>query len=390
MKPNILVIDDMPENLQILIGMLSAQGYEVRAFAEGTFALESIRANPPDLILLDVRMPGTDGYTLCEHVKADPRTREIPVLFISAYGEVEDKIKGFRVGGVDYITKPFHVEEVLARVRTHLGLSMMHKELQQEIQRRSQAEEELQVLNEQLRDANRGLQEANAGKDTFMSILAHDLRGPFTSLLGLSEALVANFDEYDTDRKKKMLNTLHASSKNVYALLNDLLEWSRLERGVLDYHPDTLMLSPSIAHVMVTVQAAANHKQITLRNSVPEQLTGYADEQMLHTILRNLLTNAVKFTDAHGMVEVSAHSLDDHEVEIRVTDTGVGMDEETIAKLFRIDAKASRPGTNGEKGTGLGLVLCKEFVKKNGGRLRVESQVGQGTICRLTLPGRAI
>jgi signal transduction histidine kinase len=330
-------------------------------------------------------MPGMDGYMLCEHFKADPRTQEIPVLFISAYGEVEGKIKGFRVGGVDYITKPFQVEEVLARVQTHLGLHMIQKELQQEIQRRSQAEEELQALNEQLRKANQHLQEANAGKDTFISILAHDLRGPFTSLLGLSEMLIENFEQYDPGETKKLLKILLADSKRMYALLEDLLKWSRLERGIIEHHPKTLLLSTGLEYAIKLVRTAAQQKQITLRNLVSEQLNAYADEQMLQTILRNLLTNAVKFTNAHGTVEVSAQSSDD-EVEIRVTDTGIGMDEETIATLFRIDAKTSRLGTQGEKGTGLGLVLCKELAEKNGGRIWVESQVGQGSTFILSLP----
>ena len=385
MKASILVVDDKPENLQLLIGMLSAQGHEVRAFAEGSFALESARTTPPDIILLDVNMPGMDGYTLCTALKADPRTSEIPVIFISAHGETSNKINGFCVGGVDYITKPFQVDEVLVRIQTHLRMRMVQRELQQEVQRRSQAEAELQALNQQLREANTHLQRANSSKDTFVSILAHDLRNPIAGVLGLSEVLTENIDHYDESRIKKMLNNLRGTTKNIYALLDNLLEWSRLERGVLECHPKTLPISPLVECNMHLVDVAARQKHITFRNQVPEQLAGYFDEQMAHTILRNLLTNAVKFTRADGFVEISGHSCH-HGIEITVADTGIGMDEKTLASLFRIDQRESHPGTQGEKGSGLGLILCKEFVEKNGGDLRVESVVGQGSTFRVTLP----
>jgi signal transduction histidine kinase len=199
--------------------------------------------------------------------------------------------------------------------------------------------------------------------------------------------LIEDFEQYDPGETKKLLETLYTDSKRVYALLEDLLKWSRLERGVIDHHPETLLLSTSIEYALSLVSIAAEQKQITLRNLISEQLNAYADEQMLQTILRNLLSNAVKFTDAHGSVEVSAQSSDD-EVEIRVTDTGVGMDGEMLATLFRLDTKTSCPGTHGEKGTGLGLILCKELAKKNGGRIWVESQVGQGSTFILSLPAQ--
>jgi two-component system sensor histidine kinase/response regulator len=385
MKANILVIDDIPENLQLLTGMLSAQGCKVRAFAEGTFALESARADPPDLILLDVRMPGMDGYTLCTHLKADPQTREVPVIFISAYGDIADKVNGFRVGGVDYITKPFQAEEVLARVQTHIGLRVMHRELQQEIQRRRQAEEELHILNQQLREANRRLEETNASKDTFFSILAHDLRNPFTVLLGLTEVLNEELEHYSKEKLKAALQRLHSSSKNVYALLTNLLEWSRLERGLLTCNPHTFSVAEIVQRNIRLVSSQAQRKQIRVKHHIPAETSVYADVKMIDTVIRNLLSNALKFTDSGGTIEITAQK-DNHNVKLAVSDTGVGMSQDMMSKLFRIDQKTVRQGTAGEEGTGLGLILCKEFVKKNGGILLVESVKGQGTTFRLTLP----
>lgn len=386
MYGNILVVDDLPENLQILISILSAHDYEVRAFAEGAFALTSARENPPDVILLDVRMPDMDGYTLCTHLQADPRTREVPVIFISAYGEIEDKIKGFRAGGVDYITKPFQAEEVLARVQAHIRLRTMHKDLQQEIQRRSQAEEALHLLNQQLREANHRLQEANASKDAFFSILAHDLRNPFMVLLGLTEILNEELDRYTKDQLKETLQRLYASSKTVYALLTNLLEWSQLERGLLIPEPRTFSAADMILRNVSLFASQAQSKHIQMQHQISNEMAVYADFKMIDTVIRNLLSNALKFTDSGGVIEITAQTQADNVVELTIADTGIGMSQEMLSKLFRIDQKTLRPGTAGEKGTGLGLILCKEFVEKNQGSLQVESVEGQGTIFRLTLP----
>ena len=382
---NILVVDDMPENLQLLLNMLHAHKYKARAFAEGSFALESARADPPDLILLDVRMPGMDGYTVCEHLKTDPRTRDIPVIFISAHGETDDKVRGFRVGGVDYITKPFQGEEVLARIQTHLQLRAAQLELWHEVQRRSQAEEELQALNQQFRDTNQHLEDTNASKDTFFSILAHDLRNPFTVLLGLTEMLGEELERYTQDQLKAIIQRLHRSSKNVYALLTNLLEWSRLERGLLTCEPRAFAVDEAVHRNILLFNPQAEQKRIRVSCYVSAGIMANADAKMIDTVIRNLLSNAVKFTESGGTIEITAHK-NSHNVELIVSDTGIGMSQDALSKLFRIDQKTVQTGTAGEEGTGLGLILCKEFVEKNRGDLRVESTVGQGTTFIMSLP----
>ena len=396
---NILIVDDTPDNLRILVGLLSEQGYLVRPAASGSQALNAVREKQPDLILLDVKMPGMDGYEVCERLKAAERTRDIPVIFISALGEIEDKVRGFEVGGVDYITKPFQAKEVLARVRTHVALRTLQQqlehnntELHQEIDRREHAEEELRVLNDhlevtnqQLQHANRQLQEANASKDKFFSIIAHDLRSPFTGLIGLTEAIIEDFERYSQDRVKTLLSRLHKDSKTVYNLLTNLLQWSRLQRGLMDCEPETDPLATIVRQNMDLLRAQAERKQITLENQVADETMVYADPRMLNGVIRNLLSNALKFTQPGGTIEVSAQSQE-HTVEITVSDTGIGMDQTRLNNLFRIDAKTSRSGTADEEGTGLGLILCKEFVEKNGGAIRVESEVDKGSRFIVSLP----
>lgn len=239
-QANILIADDAPNNLRLLFGMLAEQGSRVRPVPNGSRALATVQTELPDLILLDIEMPDIDGYEVCKRLKADERTRDIPVIFISGLNGPVDKVRAFSVGGIDYITKPFQVEEVLVRVKTHLGLRNLQKNLQQEITKRQQAEEELRELNQQLQETNQQLQRANVCKDKFFSIIAHDLRNPFNGLIALTEAIVEGIESYSKDFIKAKISRLHVSSKNVYSLLTNLLEWSRLQRGFIECEPKTL------------------------------------------------------------------------------------------------------------------------------------------------------
>lgn len=395
----ILVVDDFPTNLHLLEGILLEQGYDVRLAPDGAFALQFVQTQPPDLILLDVNMPEMDGYEVCRHIKTDPDTQSIPVLFISALDETEDKLKGFAAGGVDYITKPFQAEEVLARVNTHLTLHTLRRNLEQEVARRAKAEEELYALNDQLKIANQRLEEANqqlqitnqelhnanASKDKFFSIIAHDLRSPFQGLLTLTELLSEQIELHSKDELKKKIDVLHDAAETVYALLTNLLTWSRLERGILDYTPGPIVLEMLFERNKRLLLANAAQKDITLTTRVPKDICAIGDFNMIDTVVRNLLSNAVKFTTSDGSIDLSAHVAGDM-VEIMVTDTGMGMHQDVLEKLFRIDVKYSKPGTAGEPGTGLGLILCKELVKKSGGSIRVESEVGKGSTFIFTLP----
>jgi two-component system, sensor histidine kinase and response regulator len=391
-QPNILIVDDTPDNLRLLSGILVEQGYIVRPAANGPRALTAARVEPPDLILLDIKMPDMDGYAVCEQLKADERTREIPVIFISALDDIQDKVKGFALGGVDYIIKPFQAEEVLARVQTHLALHTLqirleeqNRQLQQEIAQRQQAEEDLQVLNQQLQQTNQELAAANTSKDTFFSIIAHDLRTPFTSLIGLTEVMLEDFDRYEHEKLKGFLRKIHKAAQHTYTLLTNLLTWSRLERGVMEYEPVPVALHTIVRPVIDVLTLNATQKQIVFDNQIDRDVSVYADVQMVNTVIRNLLSNALKFTPSGGKVTISAQARANL-IEIAVADTGIGMTPKQISALFRIDTKTSQRGTAGEEGTGLGLILCKELVEKNGGTIRVESTPDHGSTFFFPLP----
>jgi signal transduction histidine kinase len=229
------------------------------------------------------------------------------------------------------------------------------------------------------------LVELNACKDKFIEIISHDLRSPFTGIFILVEQIAQDVKSQKYDWLSSVIAQLQASMEKYQALLENLLTWAKVQQGIIEYFPLPVDLHLIFAKNIALFIPTAKQKQITLRSSIQERMVLYADINMLDTVVRNLLSNAIKFTEPSGTVEVSATPGESH-VTVAVSDTGIGIHNEKLPKLFRIDAKYQRTGTAGEKGTGLGLILCKEFVEKHDGRIWVESEVGKGTTVRFTLP----
>lgn len=228
------------------------------------------------------------------------------------------------------------------------------------------------------------LKEANASKDKFFSIVAHDLKGPFNALIGASEALNEGIDDFDIEEIKHLNNMVNKSAKNAYALLENLLEWSRSQLGRLKFEPTELDLRDITHESLKVVEDQAQNKKIKLINNA-KSINVFADPNLLKTIIRNLLSNAIKYTNQGGTIAIDSKQTNGY-MEIAISDTGMGMPQEAMEKIFRIDTKYSTPGTAKETGTGLGLILCKEFVEKHGGTIWVESKVGEGTTFTFTLP----
>ncbi|GAK61277.1 response regulator receiver sensor signal transduction histidine kinase [Candidatus Vecturithrix granuli] len=390
-KATILIVDDNTTNLNVLLDYLHDVGYKVLIAPNGEQALQQMQHVSPDLILLDVMMPGIDGFETCQRLKDKEKTKDIPVIFMTALTDTVDKIRGFAVGGVDYITKPFQHEEVLARVNAHLTIRNLQQELQKKNEDLEKYADLLAGRNAQLHEKNLELDEKNAqlkilnaDKDKFFSIIAHDLRNPLGALRELPQIIIENIETYTRDELIRMILLQRDAAKNLFALLENLLTWSRIQRGMIEYQPQQLNLEHVIARNISLMKPQAEQKQIRLTSLVQEHIPILADYNMIDTVIRNLISNALKFTKEGGSIEVSiAHN--DEFAEIAVADTGIGIKEQYIAKLFRIDEQYRRIGTANEKGTGLGLILCKEFVEKHGGRIWVESEVGKGSIFRFTL-----
>lgn len=241
-------------------------------------------------------------------------------------------------------------------------------------------------FEEQIKNMNEALEETNKSKDRFFSIIAHDLRNPFVTLLGFSEMLIEDFNDFSDEEKITYLKEMQKTAQSSHELLDNLLQWSRSQTGRIKYSPSKINFSELLNENYELVQKTADMKNIELKSKVDDNLFLQADEDMVTTILRNLLTNALKFTQKDGKITVSAQSEDSNFVHISIADTGIGIEPERVDKIFLIDETESTEGTSGEKGSGLGLILSKEFVEKHGGRIWVESKIGEGTTFHFTLP----
>ncbi len=370
-KCNVLIVDDVPENIQVISNILYQKDINVLIAQSGKEALNIISRKPPDLILLDILMPEMDGFEVCEYLKHDPTTKDIPIIFLTAKTQTDDIVKGFELGAVDYITKPFHPAELISRVSTHLELK--------------KSRDLIIAQNQQLAEQNRQLQELNATKDKFFSIVAHDLKNPFSTLVTLSGILKDGLGNYGVDQIEKYAQMIYQTSERGYNLLENLLEWSRSQTGSIRFHPESVKLKEIVTKSLNVLENHAKNKHISIHSEIPEDMLAFVDVKMLATIIRNLVSNAIKFTERGGNVNIGAKDTGE-QIAITVSDTGVGITEEHMKKLFRIDTYLSTAGTTGEKGTGLGLTLCKEFIEKHGGKIWVKSEVGKGSHFTFTLP----
>lgn len=252
---------------------------------------------------------------------------------------------------------------------------------------------EMRALEDSLKISEVSLRESNAAKDRFFTILAHDLRGPFNSLLGLTEIIALQPETVDDNRKERFIQLIHTSLKNISNLIENLLEWSQSQQGTISFNPKEIKLEPLIQETVDLLSEGGFLKQITIRVNIDKSTKLLADENMVKTIVRNLISNAIKFTHKEGLIKIYVGKPVSNEgrnfTEIIIEDNGVGITKNDLSKLFKIDSGFSNLGTENEKGTGLGLVLVKEFVKKHDGTIVVESERGIGTKVIFTLPTRS-
>ena len=338
----ILLVDDKPSNLAVLFETLDHFDCTVLVAQSGERGLELARSEQPDIILLDILMPGIDGYEVCRALKEDSRTQGIPVIFVSALSGELDMVKAFELGAVDYISKPIRREEVLARVGAHLTIKRQQERL--------------------LR---------------FFSIIAHDLRSPFHSLIGGAQLLIEDAGLDDAARAE-ITESLFSNANKAYQLTQNLLEWGRVQQQSIDDKLEPQPLRAIADAAIGIVQPRADAKEQSLVLDLEPDLAVLADRQMMESVLRNLLSNAVKFTPHKGRITLDA-CLQGDTVEIRVSDTGTGIPEDEIDSLFRMDRKFQHDGTDAEKGSGLGLLVTKEMLDLQNATITVTSTWGEGT-----------
>lgn len=359
----VLIVDDLPQNLEVLGGTLRQKGLQIAIAMSGAQALSVAEKKKPDLVLLDISMPEMDGYQVCEKLKSNPVTKDIPVIFLTAKTETEEIIKGFEVGAVDYITKPFKTSELLARVFTQL---------------------EIKKSRDLIDMQKAELEEANNNKVKFFQIISRDLRGPFTGFLGISKILMEEGSKLNEAELKELSSELHKSMENQYHLLENLLEWSKIQTGKYEVNIDNIDLFEVALNIVSGLNSLASSKDIKIELNVPKHSIVKADIEMLKSIVNNLVSNAIKFTPKGGLINLTAEE-DDKTITLSVRDNGIGIPESKQDGIFKIESSYTRLGTAEERGTGLGLVLANDMIKILNGKLFFESDTKTGSNFHISL-----
>lgn len=380
---DLLLVDDTPDNLRLLSLMLTENGYKTRKVINGERALQAVEVVTPDLILLDINMPDINGYEVCRRLKKSDKTRDIPVIFISALDDVFDKVKAFQAGGVDYITKPFQVEEVLARVNTHLNIRKLQKQLQQqnsqlqeEIHHRLSAEEanaQLKALETQLR------QQLNV----FLHAVSHDLRNPVIGTKMVLHNLTNQVGE-TIQVPRKVLERMQESNERQLGLINSLIETHAAEVWGLKLNCKPLNLKSLVQSALIDLQPMLDKEEVILRDRIsPDLPLVIADSLQLVRLYQNLIGNALKHNPPGFCLTLDAQ-VENGFLRCTVADNGVGISKEQCDKIFDLyfQGKQKRQSV----GLGLGLYLCYHIIQAHGGTIGVESELGAGTSFWFTLP----
>lgn len=361
----ILIVDDVMSNVLLLKVLLTNEKFAIATASNGRQALEQVEKENPDLVLLDVMMPDMSGFEVAQHLKSNPNTADIPIIFLTALNSTADIVKGFQVGANDFISKPFNKEELIIRVTHQISLVAAKRLIL------SKTEE---------------LQRTIAGRDKLYSVIAHDLRSPMGSIKMVLNMLILNLPSEKIGAEMyELLTMANQTTEDVFSLLDNLLKWTKSQIGKLNVVYQDVDLVEVTDGVIGIFSMVASLKKIRIREMKPEKMMVNADIDMLKTVVRNLLSNAIKFSKENSEVLVKMEEVDGMAV-VSVQDYGCGISEEGQKKLLHTDTHFSTFGTNNEEGSGLGLLLCKDFVVKNGGKLWFTSKEGEGSIFSFSIP----
>jgi two-component system sensor histidine kinase/response regulator len=362
-SPSVLVVDDTPANLQMLADMLKRRGYRARPVPSGKLALQAAKADPPDLILLDINMPVMDGYEVCAELKQNPLLRAIPVIFISAYGETMDKVRAFSVGGVDYITKPFQVEEVEARVAVHLQLRRQKRELEELLARQREIE---------------GM------RDSMVHLIVHDLRAPLTATFNYVDLVREQEAGFISPESQQNLDLAMKACRWIIQMVNVLLDASKIESGQMKLRTAECDLSAVLHDAIDVIRSLADERNILFQSV---HARAVVDREVIGRVVQNLVSNAVKLTPPGGDIRVILNPIPSG-VRIEVTDHGPGIASEHHPKIFEKFGQLDSNVRQSIPSSGLGLYFCKLAIEAHGGRIGVISELGLGSTFWFELPTR--
>ena len=353
----ILVVDDQPANIQIVGSMLGRQGYEIVPASDGPTTLKRLALCPPDLILLDLLMPGMDGVEVCRKIRENPEWKDIPIIFLSAADDKELIVRALEAGAVDYVTKPFNCEEMLSRVRTHLALKA--------------ARDRLRQLAED--------------RDELLGILAHDLKSHLGGVQMSACLLRDNLAHTANGKQHQLCENICRSTGQLLAFLKEFLANSATDHGI-EIHPARINLADAVARAAEDYREAAARKQLELCVQPPDEAAFVrADPDALRQVLDNLFSNAVKFSPTERRITAAVKAADKG-FECRIQDQGPGFTAQDKAGMFRRYGRLSARPTGGEPTTGLGLSIVKKLMQAMQGELTCESVPGQGATFIIRLP----
>ncbi len=380
-KAVILIVDDLLENLYILSHLLVKQGYEVRGVKNGQDAIDSINADQPDLILLDIGLPDMDGFEVCTHLKKNPVNIDIPVIFISAFNKTDDILHGFSVGGVDYITKPFIAEEVIARVHTQLVMSRMRIKLKQEVN----------VFEQKSKAAIEKAQESDRLKSAFLANINHEIRTPMNGILGFAELLKES--KLNGEEQQEYISNIERSGSRMLNTIKNLIDISTIETGQLSLSFSDTSINEQIDQIYALFKPEVERKGISFisHKSLPlEKDICFTDREKLTAILINLIKNALKYSN-EGKIEFG-YKLNKNQLQFFVKDEGIGIPYDMQETIFNQFVQADSSLSSKYQGSGLGLSITKAYVEMIGGEIWLESKEGVGSAFYFEIPfnGKAV
>lgn len=367
----ILVVDDDPRNVRLLEGIFRTAGYVVEKAYSGSEALQRIGEMPPDLVLLDVMMPGMSGHDVCTALKRDERTRPIPVVLVTSLSSTEDKVEGLDLGAEDFVSKPVNRLELLAKTRSLLRIKTLHDEV-------AKAKEELEAKNQELMRVERL-------KESLVQMIVHDLKNPLTAIMGnLSLILQSNGNQQE--KTERRVSVAMESSRVMMRMILDLLDIGRLQESKLALNREALAIPPLMASSIMENGGLIASGRIQIQERFPADVApAWADRDLISRVVGNLLSNAIKHTPENGTITVACEA-DEREVTFSVSDTGEGIPEAYHAVIFEKFRQADIKKFGLKTDRGLGLTFCKMAVEAHGGRIWVESALGKGSAFHVTLP----
>ena len=399
----ILIVDDNSDNLKVLAQHVRDAGWKVAIAKDGLTAIEQAQHNPPVLILLDVIMPGLDGFETCRQLKSLPETKDIPIIFMTALNDTANKVKGLSVGGVDYITKPFQAEEVLARITLHCQLSFLNQRLERQnqlledkvnertaellatLQRLRESQEQLQRSFEEVTKAKERAESADRAKSEFLRNMSHELLTPLNAIIGYTELLSLTETTLSSEGLEG-LQSIQNSGEHLVKMIRNILTLSKAEKNNLELDLDVFSVEKLLRKIEREFQAQVEENNNSLDIELKDVGTIYSDRNKVRQVLELILDNACKFTENGRIFVTVSRREDSASLWIAIEDTGIGISADQIPHIFLPFTQADGSLQRKYGGAGLGLAVAQNLTQSLGGNITVNTQLGAGSIFKIILP----